>query len=286
MHRTIKLKAILAVAGAALSVGSAFAQNASYDQAAGDIVLFFEQYGGSQTIMVNIGTGQSFRDATSNMTAIKNLGTELTANFGATWYDNADLYWGVAGVRSNSTGTTTQVNGDPNRTLYVSQERTAVGTVGSASSVGWSGFANSDMTTGANGIIAMTNRMETVATTDRLIEGIGTSNVDNQNPFLGSSPGTAFGIFPGGVMGNFGAGSFGTLGGYSSESALDLYRILASTTATGQVSGPLREGSYEGSFVIDSSGDISFVAVPEPSTAFVLLAGLGSLAFFRRRRCC
>lgn len=285
--KTILNTVILAAAGLALSTVPSQAQNANYAQASGDIVLFFQQFAGSQTVMLNIGTGQTFRDATSNIFDIKNLGAELTTAFGASWYEDSNVYWGVAGTRSNSTNTTAQSFGDPNRTLYVTQERGSVGTAGSAVSPGWAGFSNGDMTTGANGIINMTNRMETVATTDRLVESVAASNVDNQNPFLGANPGTAFGIFPGGVMGNFGAGGFGSMAGVAAEGALDLYRILASTTASGQVGGPLREGTYEGSFVIGQTGDISYIVnatpVPEPTTG-AAIAALGIVASSIRRR--
>jgi hypothetical protein len=118
--------------------------------------------------------------------------------------------------------------------------------------------------------------------------------VDNQNPFQGVSPnftpGTAYGGFPGGVMANFeAANAIGSFGGQSVESALDLYRILASTSAAGTVDvGTLRTGQYQGSFVIDQSGDVSFIVtdvvpVPEPATMVAGLA-LGAVATLTRRR--
>lgn len=120
------------------------------------------------------------------------------------------------------------------------------------------------MTTGASNIIQQDNRMKTQSLTTTLVEGTSASNIDNQNPFnIGGTPTTAFGIFPGGVEAAFGAGSFGTFGGQSAESALDLYRILAVTTAPGQVAigdgSDLRNGTYEGSFVISQTGDVSFI---------------------------
>ena len=64
MHRT-KLRALLALTGIALGVSSANAQNPNY--APGDLVLFFQQYGGSNTIAVNLGAATTYRDATSNI---------------------------------------------------------------------------------------------------------------------------------------------------------------------------------------------------------------------------
>ena len=288
MKTTLKLLSFAALAASGFGVSSAMAQNPNY--APGDIVLYFQQFGGSNTVALNVGSAITFRDTAVNLINIANINAELsngTLGFGATWYDTSSLWWGAAGVRSSSTSTSAQTAGDPGRTLYISQGRSAVGAEGSASSPGWSGFGNTDMTTGANGIIQMVNRMETISVTDRLVETTGTSNVDNQNPFnILGNPDAAFTIFAGGVEGNFGAGQFGSFGGVAAEGALDLYRILAATTATGQVGGPLREGTYEGSFVISQTGSVSFIVnnVPEPSSAMLL--GVATLVggFIRRRK--
>lgn len=281
--------ALAAVAFAGLTGAPAVAQNP--DHVTGDLLIYFLQFGGSQTILARLSLGvggytttaPAFRDATSNSLNIIDLSAQLVGTFGASWYEDENLYWGLAAARSSSTGTTTQLDGDPNRTIYVSQERTAVGTEGSAQSPGWSIGANGDMTTGATNIIQLHTRLETIGLNDRLVEGVAGSPVDNQNPFLGSNPGTAYGIFPGGVVGNFGTGSFGTLGGVNAESALDLYRILASTSASGQVGGTLREGSFEGTMVINQSGQVSFVAVPEPGTE-TLLGSAFLVGLLRRNR--
>jgi hypothetical protein len=295
MKLTKKLKA-LALSAAALcgiTAGPAMAQNPNY--APGDIVLFFQQFGGSNTVMLNVGAATTFRDATSNILSIANIGSLLsdgTNGFGSSWYDTSSLWWGAAGVRSNSTSTTSQTDGDPGRTLYVSRNRTAVGTEGSAGSSAWVVDSNGSMTTGANGIIAMANRMETTSMTTTLVEGTSASNIDNQNLFnILGSPTTSFGVLPsGGVQGNFGAGSFGTFGGVAAEGALDLYRILATTAPVGTVTDgvtPAREGTYEGTFVIDQTGDVSYILqpIPEPTTmGATLFLGLAAGAMRRRRR--
>lgn len=282
-----KIFILAATVAGVMAAAPAQAQNPTYNP--GDIVLYFQQRGGSNTVSLNLGTGFSYRDATSNIINIANIGTELSSvanGFGVNWFEADTLYMGIAGVRSTATPNLTHVNGDPNRTLYVSQNRTSLGTEGVSGSAGYAGFSVSDMQNGATGITQLVNRMEAGSLTTTLVETTSTSFIDEQNPFLGLNPGTAFSIFPGGVTQGFGAGQFGSFGGVNAEAAVDLYRILATTSATGQVGGPLREGSFEGSFVIDNTGNVSYIvqAVPEPSAAVLLGAGalLGGLV--RRRK--
>jgi hypothetical protein len=295
MKRTTKIKALVLSAAAlcGITVTPTMAQNPNY--APGDVVLFFQQFGGSNTVMLNVGAGITYRDATSNILNIANIGSLLsngTTGFGSSWYDTSSLWWGAAGVRSNSTSTTSQTDGDPGRTLYVSRNRTALGTEGSAGSTPWEVDSNGSMTTGANGIIAMANRMETTSVTTTLVEGTAASNIDDQNLFnILGSPTVSFGVLPsGGVQGNFGAGSFGTFGGVAAEGALDLYRILATSAPTGTVIDPgnvNRTGNYQGTFVIEQDGDVSFIVapIPEPTTMGATLAlGLVAAGMRRRRR--
>jgi hypothetical protein len=263
------------------------AQNLNY--APGDIVLFFQQFGGTNTVALNVGAATTFRDATSNILNIANIGAQLSngiTGFGASWYDSTSLWWGAAGVRSNSTSSTTVTNGDGGRTLYVSRDRTAVGTGGVSSSTAWSVGTDGAMTTAANNIISLVNRMETIATTTTLIEGTPSSNIDNQNLFnILGTPTTSFGTFTsGGVQGDFGVGSFGSYGGLTAEGALDLYRILAVNPSGTVETGTVRAGQFQGTFVIEQDGDISYIAaVPEPATMVAGLA-LGAVATLTRRR--
>ena len=141
------------------------------------------------------------------------------------------------------------------------------------------------MTSGANNIIQMANRMETQSLTTTLVEGTSTSNIDGQNLFnIFGTPTESFGVFPGSVLGSFGAGSFGSFGGVAAEAALDLYRILPATPGGVVDPGTIREGQFQGTFVIEQDGDVSYIApVPEPST-FALLAGSAIFGLIRRRR--
>jgi hypothetical protein len=300
----LKKAALVALASTVFAVAPASAQNLTYDQLNPDLILFFQQFGGTQTVMVNLGIARAYRDATANIMNIVNIGGTLSgtvgsggAGYGATWYDDTRLasdgttvlpltYWGIAAVRSSTDSNGAAVNGDGHRTIYTSQSHlnsVPDGTAGSSmATIGTNGV----MTSGSSAIIQMTNRMETTATGLIFVEAATASNVDNQNPFLGDNLGTAFGTLgPGGVMGGFGNTSYGTIGGVAAEGALDLYRILGSSTAAGTVeNGGLRVPQYQGTFVIEQDGDVSYIApVPEPST-FALLAGSAIFGLICRRR--
>ena len=286
--------ALAALALIGFAAAPAGAQNPNY--APGDILLFFQQFGGTQTVMVNLGAATTYRDATANLLNIVNISGALTgatpggAAFGATWYDDPTLFWGLAGVFNNSTSTTTVTNGDPGRTLYVSRNRNLVGTEGTASSTPWSVGSNTDMTTVANGIIGQNNRMETQSVTAILVEPTSTSNIDQQNLFnISGTPTNSFSVLAsGGVQGDFGAGSFGSFGGLTAEGALDLYRILAVNPSGTVETGTVRAGQFQGTFVIEQDGDVSYIVtdvvpVPEPATMVAGLA-LGAVATLTRRR--
>jgi hypothetical protein len=154
-------------------------------------------------------------------------------------------------------------------------------------STGYTIGGDTAMTTGANGMITQNNVFEVNGTSSTLQIGTGTSQIDEQNPFtVPGVQGTAFGTFGGGVQQAGSASSFGSFGGVSNvEFALDLYRILAKTNAPGQVGGPQRVGTYEGTVVLAADGNVSYV-VPEPSSIVLLGVGglLGGLIRLRERR--
>jgi hypothetical protein len=262
-RRLLVMSSILFAAAAPV----ASAQNVNY--APGDLVLYFQKEGGSNTVYANIGnTATLYRGSAagadaSNRVNFLNINTKLVAAFGAGWASDPTIYAGLAGVwGTSSSNTTTLQNGDPNRTLYISASRTSVGTVGQASSPGYTVNTNTGMTTGASAITQQNNVLEVNYAEAIVVSPVGTSNIDEQNPFsFPGTQGTGFGIFGGGVQQQGAATTFGSFGGAGTvEFALDLYRILASNTAPAQVAGVVREGSFEGTVTINSSGQVSFIA--------------------------
>ena len=295
---------VLAAGSLAISATAVQAQN-NPNYAPGDLVLFFQEEGGSETVYANLGnTATTFRGAAAGVDVANsfnflNINSTLVSAFGAGWATNTSIYAGLAGVWGTSGTTSGHTNGDPHRTLYVSAARSALGTIGEANSSAPTVNGNTAMTTGASGMLGQNNILETTYLTAVAQSPTSTSGIDNANPFLSTGiQGPAFGTFDGGVQ-QRSTGS--TIGSYDSAGnavfALDLYRVLARATGgagtsafvTGQVDGPLRSGSFEGTVVLNTAGDISFVtataAVPEPSTyAFMGVAAVFVGFYYLRRR--
>jgi hypothetical protein len=272
--------------------------------APGDLVLFFQMEGDTDTVYANLGNAANLYrgavagtggDYTLTRGNILNLNTTLTSAFGAGWASSTSLYAGLAGAFSNSTSATL-TNGDPGRTLYVSSSRDSISTatIGTASSTPWDMTlaGNTAMGTAASGIIQQNTAFENNYDAGVTISLNDVSQIDNQNPISGGLQGNAFNnTFAGGVQQQGTAGDRGSVDGLGNvEFALDLYRILArGTGGTGtaapvinQIPGDLRIGSFEGTVVVGNNGAVSFL-VPEPSSA--ILSGLAAGAFlFRRRR--
>jgi len=257
-----------------LVTGQAFAQNPNYT--AGDLVLYFQKEGGTNTVYANLGNAATvFRGSAAgpgapdkiNFLTIK---TTLDSAFGTGWASDPTVYAGLAAVYSPNNTSSTVVDGDPYRTLYVSAARAAVGSVGVANSAGYTVNTNTGMTAGSNGVNAQNLVFETAYLNAVVVSPTATSRIDDYNPFV--QPGlqdTAFDIFGGGVQQAGSAGTFGSLGAAGSvEFALDLYRILAKTGLGGQVAGNLRQGSFEGTVTVNSGGMISFISQGAPGSAF------------------
>lgn len=288
-HPISRFACILACTSALVAV-PARAANTFYSP--GDLVLYFQQEGGSNTVYANLGNAASLRGSAAgaadgtNQINFLDLNTTLESAFGPNWASGSTIYAGLAGVYStNSSNTTAVVDGDPYRTLYVSASRTSVGTVGEASSSGYTVNSNTGMTNGASSIFAQNNVFETDYDAMVTVSTSDVSRIDDNNPFV--QPGlqdTAFQIFGGGIQQAGSASAFGSFGDAGQvEFALDLYRILGRNGVAGQVEGDLRQGSYEGTVTVGSNGMVSFVAIPEPSTLSLAALAVGGL-FLRRRR--
>ncbi len=284
MHKSLKVLSL------ALATVAVVHTTAKADFADGDLIIYFLQSGGTNTVAVDLGAAYTFRNTSVNQLNIVNINSLLsngTTGFGSTWYNDPTLFWGAAGCLSQSTSPVSQ-NGDVFRTIYSTKGRATIGTVGSPSSNAATNLGANAMTTGATAVRTQNTHFGTAAGSSAatgFAEDTSTSNIDNQNPFTAGNPGQAFSLFAGGVITPFSAGTFGTFGGVNAESALDLYRFVPLTGVSGEVDGTLRSGDYMGTFVISQTGNISFIAlVPEPSSALLMGASALLCGFIRRRR--
>ena len=286
------------VGAMALGAGAAQAANTLY--APGDLLLYFQQQGGTNTVYVNLGKAATLYrgdyagtggDASLTNYNIININASLVSAFGPNWATQTNIYAGLAAARSSSTGTGV-IDGDQTRTLYVSRGRDSAGSLGVADSVAWDMTLGQPYTTSSGQIIAMGNPFDTGPDALQAVFPTSTSFIDDYNPFLAPGiQGTAYDGFAGGVQqpgtagiqGNYSAITGGLFG--DAEFALDLYRIMPreETETVGiEVPGPQHIGTYEGSVLIGTDGTVAFM-VPEPSS--VTLVGVAGLALaFRRRR--
>ncbi|HEX8296362.1 MAG TPA: PEP-CTERM sorting domain-containing protein [Chthoniobacteraceae bacterium] len=277
--------AILALSG--LAVAPASAANPGF--AFGDLILGFQTTGtGNESfVLYNLGNAGTLRNATSNL-AFGNLNSALAAQFGVGWQDRTDLYMGAATVWDVDPFNETLLNGDPAYTLYVSSSRVSPGTAGTAQSQPYVLTENARGTAGDAIFGAATdyeNRGSAAAST---LTNAG-SFIDwvDQNPIgAGGVQGTAFGTFPAGIQTTFGPGTYGSLGGGLVEAALDLFRVQNRNDIPGQAGFGAANGvgTFEGSIVIDGMGLVSFVVVPEPSSAALISLGAIFAGCLRRRR--
>ncbi len=268
--KTKHLLTMLVVAG--ISVAALPANAATF--VAGDLLLGFRATGGAGSatnLVVNLGQADTmYRDATSGISNIADLGAILTSTYGSDWATRADLSWGVVGLRDSSGVGNTSVDGDPKRTNYLSvaQSTYAPGTQSSSSPTIGTATARGNVSTAINDFNLA--YAAATGTTSALLDASSANSWTDQVV----------------TDGNFQYGS--TIEGSSvngiDATALDLYRILNTTTGANPT-GTVGVGSYEGTFTISDTGVVGFSvgAVPEPSRALLAACGLAGLVLRRRR---
>lgn len=241
---------------------------------AGDVLLGFRATGGtgaSSNLIVNLGQADTiYRNATSNITSIADLGALLTSTFGAGWDTRSDLFWGAV-ANANSASGDPAIDGDPGATNYFTKAQSSLNP-----GVKTSTAANINSSTSR---VAISNNIQGLNTT--FAAATGTNSV-----VIPSTGGTTWSSSI--AASNFGVGSSIEASNVNGIDAtgLDLYRILDSN-ADANPSQTVGVPNWEGTFTISSTGVVGFAttaAVPEPSRAVLAALGLGGLLLRRRRR--
>ncbi|NJM37627.1 MAG: PEP-CTERM sorting domain-containing protein [Akkermansiaceae bacterium] len=299
MNKTIK-SSLIALAGLAVCASSASA----VATANGDLLIGFYQLNAAgdafepNTYVFNLGAAATFRENTLTGVSVStinpgiassNIGAELATAFGANWAESGNVRWGVVGGLDQTT--VGLVGGELQGTSYVSRAATAYQNApSSAGPTGVNGTSRSFLRNNIEAFRVGSNNVGTDIGNDAgaLITTISSiSTFEDFVPLAGSSQ---FGIAQN-ILGDFTAGNID-----GQEGSLDIWRLvnamssaaLASsgtdlTSGLGTGNAVLQTGQFIGTLNIDGAGNLTWGAVPEPSSA-LLLGVLGMMGIARRNR--
>lgn len=272
----MKLKSLsMAAIAAAIcgwTAGEATAQTQT-SYTAGDLFVGFratDNFGASQNYLINIGQASTYRDLTAGTTinlSLGNIGVDLTGLYGSDWHMRDDVFWSVSGGNTSSS----TVSGDSARTAYYSN----YGGGPAWDRLGFSGSASSNGAFQSQSLRYIQSPigdpiLSTANSSVGVIQTATTSNSYGSFQVEGNQT-AAYGRFGGGGENSFAVGGVAGTG-----NELSLYR-LETIPFGGPATAP---GEYLGYFSINSSGLVSFTAVPEPGTIGLALAALAGLAIF------
>ncbi len=264
-------------ASAAVSLENGSLAVAFYQVLAGNVV-------GPNTLVVDLGQASLYRENTAYNVSVStinsglasaNIGTQLSAAFGENWADSGTVRWLVVGNVAQGTG---PISGDPGRTSYYS-----VGAGNTFTTIP-SGVRIQSSNQITEFFTATQDETATVGNADAA--QIPTSALGSPDEFV--NPVTTGLWFQTGqdITQTLAAGTL-AVGGQAFEGALDLYRVLHTTTGADLTAGlsgidaTTGTGQYIGTLTLDSSGNLGMI--PEPSSALLGLAGSLGLCLRRRR---
>lgn len=277
------------------SAGFSFAQTGlDTTFTAGDVLLGFRTAGNgsANNIVVNLGAATTFRTHYVNQTnAINfaNIGTLLTTQYGADWFSRTtNPVWMGTVAANNATNINNSASPgatlDPNSTVYLSARRIGLGTIGQDNSADPNGFSGQAMA--SSGVVALGNTFD--ANDASGYANLPTTTVNWWQGYTTGSNSADFSSFNveqrmslSGFTAN--GTTFGPAGS-NIYNVLDFFRYPEFAGGSSFSPSTANTALYLGSFTINSSGDISFVTIPEPSAVAMLALGLGGLALGRRRR--
>jgi len=279
MKKTKILSIGLLAAAAALFAPYARAGNVTVNT--GDLLLGFENpngTGAASDYVVDLGPASYFiglSAGTYNLTSTLSLGNiaaDLSATFGSSWATNSatqgqNVQWGVVGD-TGTVGGNTGVGGTfglPKDTIFL--------TVAEYTPGGGSTAPANSSASAQNGWLTSINQFETTVSTSGTTANSSKATVTSSSETNAWSTKIPTGFTTGLNVEQPTSGTY--IGPTNSE--LDLYELVDSN-ATGAGTKLL------GSFTLDSSGNLDFTAVPEPSTYAMLgMSGIAILVLYRRR---
>jgi MYXO-CTERM domain-containing protein len=285
----IHQSALLALSGAALCASTAMGA-ISIESGGLALAFYSTNPAESNTYVFDLGSGADFRENTAYNVPITtvntaltsaNIGIDLVTTFGADWYDSGDVRWMIVGTVKSTDPVT---NGDPARTSYLSIGRSNLAfstTISTFTSTG-RGNLNTQATNFTEGVAGATQTVGINPAGSIINE----SQIKTVDEYVPPGAGTVTTYFGTGVDPQQTFGS-GTIANSSVEGALDLYRILHSTSGADLTAGysatdaVVGEGQYIGTLTINSAGALS--VIPEPSSALLGVAGALGLCLRRRR---
>jgi hypothetical protein len=252
---------------------------------AGELFIGFRATGGdglTKNVVMDLGSVSDLSAlATGSVVSLGNIGTDLAAQFGSTWYERTDLLWSsVAGVGNTATA-------DPTSTLYGGVAST---TAFPLTTAGYSRAGASAQGPVATQILSMASSTGGfTAASAGASSNIGIENTTDSNSWsskFGASPFSGFSSPSGQQFEQ--AFSIGTIA-TGVEGALDVFRMLRNGQTDSENGLTGGAGTYQGTLTINSLGDVGFqvepVAVPEPASAgFLTSAALLGIAVLRRKR--
>jgi hypothetical protein len=208
----------------------------------GDLFVAFRASGdpgGSDSYIIKLGLDTTFTRAALGssfaVTGLGDIGADLSAKYGPTWYSRSDLSWGIFGVRTSA-----------NSVIYGSRKRTPVTTIATA----WAAVDATGRNSTASQITSVLQGLygyqgsDATANSSVATFQANASRASSYNYQVATAGTTDFGSLSGwsSIEGDFGSGTSGT--------ALDLFRLASA--------GVTRVGS----FTISNSGTVLFTALP------------------------
>lgn len=260
----MKLRKIMALALVATGVGwsTTSVEAATTSYSTGSVLLGFYASGGdgaASSYVVKLGDASTFLNATDPISlSLGNIGADLASLYGNNWFERDDLFWGIV-------GTTGSAAVPANRVTYGTRTRTTAGVVADPFATQVNAARGQTATNIASFGGTYGGKESTVNSSVAIIQA-NTVNSGFASQLSGLSP---FGSnWNSEFLGSFDTSSAG-------YGVLDFFKY-------GNPLNPDATG-YVGTFSINSSGEIGFAIVPEPS-AYLLVAVAGLFLVLQRRR--